>query len=435
MDDMFGSMVTTTAPGVFDGQRRGVIYGGSIRVRNPIVKANLVAFAPPSFKAGCGGVDAFGGSFSFVNSDQLVSLFRAVAANAKGYAFQLALSAMNEKASKWIESLQRKIQQMNELMNNSCQMAQGIVDFGKDAIEGKVNMESSLASAQSGLGDFFTNWGDADGQTPKEGLKASNPTKLKEEIVGNLIWRQLKKNNAASYFAGGDDAILEAIMTYTGTLVVGDMVVQADGSEDTPKTTYAAEGFSLEALLKGGNVSMLVCDTTTKDGCLVPTITTVDLNGISERLYTELLGGPSTSSVVDKIASSIAAFSTADMNLLGSLPLGYGGMVMTLSKRDTKAATHFIRATHETITLSLAYELVKGLLDAVNQANSDNDHAHAKDIEQLLEKAENRLRDEHFSLRQKVGSEKDVLEHYTRIVELLPKRDYLPAFALGPTTK
>ncbi|MDN4704685.1 conjugal transfer protein TraH [Vibrio parahaemolyticus] len=44
---------------------------------------NLVSFTPPSWKAGCGGVDMFGGSFSFINAEQLVTMMRAVAANAK----------------------------------------------------------------------------------------------------------------------------------------------------------------------------------------------------------------------------------------------------------------------------------------------------------------------------------------------------------------
>ncbi|RFC87550.1 conjugal transfer protein TraH, partial [Klebsiella pneumoniae] len=52
---------------------------------------NLVSFAPPSWKAGCGGVDLLGRTIKKKKTDQIVQLLRAVAANAKGYAFQLAL--------------------------------------------------------------------------------------------------------------------------------------------------------------------------------------------------------------------------------------------------------------------------------------------------------------------------------------------------------
>ncbi len=124
MNQLFGSMTNTTAPGVFESQRRGVISGGSVVVRNRIMIENLVSMVPPSFQAGCGGIDMFAGSLSFVNADQFVRLLRSVAANAKGYAFQLALSAMCEKCSQHMETLQKKIQQLNEYFGNSCQMAQ-----------------------------------------------------------------------------------------------------------------------------------------------------------------------------------------------------------------------------------------------------------------------------------------------------------------------
>lgn len=138
MNQLFGSMTNTTAPGVFESQRRGVISGGSVVVRNRIMNENLVSMVPPSFQAGCGGIDMFAGSLSFVNADQFVQLLRSVAANAKGYAFQLALSAMCEKCSQHMETLQKKIQQLNEYFGNSCQMAQGVVNdtlaaFGKGA--------------------------------------------------------------------------------------------------------------------------------------------------------------------------------------------------------------------------------------------------------------------------------------------------------------
>ena len=122
MNQLFGSMTNTTAPGVFESQRRGVISGGSVVVRNRIMNENLVSMVPPSFQAGCGGIDMFAGSLSFINADQFVQLLRSVAANAKGYAFQLALSAMCEKCSQHMETLQKKIQQLNEYFGNSCQM-------------------------------------------------------------------------------------------------------------------------------------------------------------------------------------------------------------------------------------------------------------------------------------------------------------------------
>ncbi|WP_422615877.1 conjugal transfer protein TraH [Photorhabdus cinerea] len=78
--------------------------------------------------ADCGGVDLFRGSLSFINADQIVQLLQAVAANAKGYAFQLALDNAFPDGAKWIENFQRKVQALNQHLGNSCQLAQGIVN-------------------------------------------------------------------------------------------------------------------------------------------------------------------------------------------------------------------------------------------------------------------------------------------------------------------
>ena len=88
MDQVFNSMTNVTAPGVYETQRRGVLTAGSVYVRNKIVDTQIAAFAPPSWKAGCGGIDFFAGSFSFINADQFVQLLRSVASNAVGYAFK-----------------------------------------------------------------------------------------------------------------------------------------------------------------------------------------------------------------------------------------------------------------------------------------------------------------------------------------------------------
>ncbi|NMR83931.1 conjugal transfer protein TraH, partial [Vibrio parahaemolyticus] len=50
MNQLFGSMTNTTAPGVFGSQRRGVISAGSLVVRNIIMNESLAPMVPPSFQ-------------------------------------------------------------------------------------------------------------------------------------------------------------------------------------------------------------------------------------------------------------------------------------------------------------------------------------------------------------------------------------------------
>ncbi|WP_425315793.1 conjugal transfer protein TraH, partial [Vibrio owensii] len=64
----------------------------SYRVKG--VRANVVNFQPPKISGGCGGIDFFAGSFSLINSDQLVQMGRAIAQGVPSYAFNLALTSV-----------------------------------------------------------------------------------------------------------------------------------------------------------------------------------------------------------------------------------------------------------------------------------------------------------------------------------------------------
>ena len=63
--------------------------------RTPIRSVNVVSFDPPRFAAGCGGIDMYMGSFSFINGDQIVATLRAIGQNAKGLLFKMAIDVIN----------------------------------------------------------------------------------------------------------------------------------------------------------------------------------------------------------------------------------------------------------------------------------------------------------------------------------------------------
>ena len=100
-------------------------------------------------------MDLFGGSLSFINADQIVQLLRSVAANAKGYAFQLALDNVFPDGAKWIENFQKKVQALNEHLGNSCQLAQGIVNDATSSFDLQHKTDASLKATTTGLFEDF----------------------------------------------------------------------------------------------------------------------------------------------------------------------------------------------------------------------------------------------------------------------------------------
>jgi len=62
-----GTSKNFNAPGSFKDQSAGYYTGGSMAVRNTVRSADLATVQMPGFRAGCGGIDAWGGwVFSYI---------------------------------------------------------------------------------------------------------------------------------------------------------------------------------------------------------------------------------------------------------------------------------------------------------------------------------------------------------------------------------
>ena len=115
-----GALGNVTSPGAFRGQAMNLYTGGGLMMRAPGRNYPLVNAQLPSLRAGCGGIDLFGGSFSFINKAQFVSLLQNIGANAVGYAFKLALQSISPDIDKLLTELQDQINKINTMNINSC---------------------------------------------------------------------------------------------------------------------------------------------------------------------------------------------------------------------------------------------------------------------------------------------------------------------------
>ena len=126
MDDM-GAAANVTGPTAFEGQSAGYYSLGNVWTRFPQKTTNIANLQLPRARAGCGGIDIFAGSFSFINASEMVALLKAVANNAVGFAFSLAIDTVCPECNKIMQEFSQKAQLMNNLSINSCEMAQGLV--------------------------------------------------------------------------------------------------------------------------------------------------------------------------------------------------------------------------------------------------------------------------------------------------------------------
>lgn len=245
MNDMYSN---TTAPGMFQTQQRGVISGGSFVGRFGIKSINLVSFDPPRVSAGCGGINLFGGSFSFINAQELTQLLRAVAQNALGLLFQLGLNAISQPLSSLLTTWSAKLQEMNSLLKNSCEAARKLFQIDKTGAAMLDSVKSSMGEIKTqtgGFKDYFSNvqknfsegWNALRGNSP-DGEATSRADKAIQELpnVGNVTWRAI--NATDSYKAimpntGGSE--LEAkimLMNFIGTEVFNASAQTSSGDKE-----------------------------------------------------------------------------------------------------------------------------------------------------------------------------------------------------------
>ncbi|TDX23690.1 conjugative transfer pilus assembly protein TraH [Modicisalibacter xianhensis] len=422
LDRLFDGMTQTTQAGVWETQRRGVIAGGRTTAKTNIMTTSLVQVSPPSWKAGCGGVDLFGGSFSFINSDQLVQLLRTVAANATGYAFQLALSNVFPDGAAWIENFQKKIQAMNQAMANSCQLAQGLVNDTVDAMNVKLeNDVRTDASAKGVLSGFFDGFTETSGSSTRKELKNNSPDEYQQHI-GNIMWKQLRHNGAHSWFAFGDNAMLESIMSLTGTVIIRDLE-----DDSNPVVTLPGNLVSLSDFIDGGNIEVYSCTGDSSD-CMIDgadTTKTVSLKGLRKQILDLMLGDGLSIGMIDKLALNQATASNDELAFVSNLPNSTGSLVRSLAALNPSSARLFVNEAAGAIALNMVYYLGQDMLRAGKQALSNSRNPHARQALDILNESEQRMMQDYQVLSDQYGSLPDLIRDYNAIIENVRKQKYM----------
>lgn len=149
LNQMFMSNVSQS--GEIHTKDRVGVFGGSISMRAPVRAVTVVAFDPPRLNAGCGGIDLYGGSFSMINSQQLVQIFRQVAANSAGLAFKAAIKAISPSLDALMTEFQALLQNMNNLAKNSCQLAHLVIDPAEKAISNALQGDGNVGATNKGM--------------------------------------------------------------------------------------------------------------------------------------------------------------------------------------------------------------------------------------------------------------------------------------------
>ncbi len=272
-----GGNVNVTPSGLYESQAGGFYSGGGIYARAPVRSYNLLTVTPPSITAGCGGIDAYLGGFSFINKAQFTSMLRNIGNNSQGYIFNLALQTFAPQIYSITQDLQTTIQKINAASINSCETAEMMVDGLVGAVTQKsVKGCQSIAMARGYVSDYKEAETYCQNPTNLNAIYSwgtmSPAEKEKQYSNKNIMWEGLDKNT----YTGLDTPLKELLMSLVGTYVVETI-------NGTPTVKYLPPtAIKIEDLLNGTNgaatAEVYKCGNT-DPGCLNPTKVNISITG------------------------------------------------------------------------------------------------------------------------------------------------------------
>lgn len=353
-----GAAANVNGPAAFNGQSAGYYTGGSLWARFPTEQVQPFNLQLPSVRAGCGGIDLFSGSFSFINTDQIVALMKATANNAIGYAFQLAIDSISPSIGGVMKDMSQRIQQLNQFNMNSCQMAQTLVAN----IAPKHDATTSRICQDMGVNKgYFTDAARARHGCDNTGERTSTLANVDPDHMlanRNYTWNALKTMPGG----GVSDTYAEWLMTLVGT------TIYVKGTSDSAPGKYEfiepADSTFVNALLDGttdGSVKVYKCNDT---NCLAPalqTFTVAKATSFRQRV-SDLIASMQT-----KVRQKNATLSEDEITLLGmtSIPLY---KIITVNAAAQFGAVGDMNVISEAVAIDVLINFTEKALDDVARA-------------------------------------------------------------------
>lgn len=271
--EALGDNTNTTAPNAYKGQQAGYYTGGSVVARNSVRNLQIAEIHLPSVRSGCGGIDAFAGGFSFVNSDELVKVMRNVLNNAKGYAFTLALETVTPQIANTMKYMQDMANKVNQANINSCELSEELVGGLWPKTRSSQQRVCQDIGANSGV---FADWADARQGCTSDAWKSTLDKGSKDEQYkdlvfndSNIAWRALQKIPLAT----NDPELAELLMSLSGSLIVK---TTTDGTKMSVLPSLASNHNLLKAILYGASTMVYHCDE--QADCLNPKLETLTIS-------------------------------------------------------------------------------------------------------------------------------------------------------------
>lgn len=377
-----GAAANVTGPTAYQGQAAGYYSGGSIWARFPQKTVNPVNIQLPSARGGCGGIDLFGGSFSFINADEFVAMLKATANNAIGFAFQLAIDSISAEIGGVMKDMAHRVQALNQFNMNSCELAQQAVGNIWPKMAGASSTICQTLGAQTGR---FSDWAksrhecNAGGQTNATLDSLSGRAEVEPVKPRNYTWNALKSKGGGTL----DDSYAEFLMSMVGTVIYNRK--PGDSEVGVYHVIPPASWDTYTALLDGTagkTVKILRCsDGTGVDQCLdvgTQDLTVSTANSFRSRVKT----------MMDSMAAKIRtnqALTGAEISLLGMSSIPLYKILVVNEAASFKLAVSDMNMLAEVVAIDVLMAQIDRMLDDISRSQTGTQYVSTAEMQSWRE--------------------------------------------------
>jgi len=424
-DNLFNNMINVTTGGTAMSQSRGVLAGPNVSVRNRISNVNLVNFRAPNVDAGCGGIDIFGGSFSFINAQQFSQMLRNIAANATGYAFGLALNAMCPTCKQEMDKLQKMINSMNKGLMDSCSMAKWMVN--QTSLDDLAN--ERLNEVKHDNASVLTDWFDASflDNLPWQTSAGAGST----ETTFNVTENALVQSNVTAWYAAGDEDLKMKIVSFLGTVTA--LPDPAD-PESRPLLGTKPPLIDLEDLLDGTEDATIYACVAGVPNCADmsenPNQTIVGLKDYVRAILAGNTGANAIASISNspglftKYQTNIGPLTTEEQQFVETAPAPIAAMLRNLARLNAGSGEMFINASSDLIALEYTYALSKDFIKAAKIALANADVPGKELFMQDLDDREQQIAQSYLDYSKKLENVAGLYEQYQLLMTGIEPRQH-----------
>jgi len=366
--DSVNSQGNVSSPAVLQGQTMNMYMGGSMFMRMPKRTYNIATFTPPSWSAGCGGIDLFAGGFSFINKEQFVAMLKNIGSNALGYGFKLAIQNLCPTCDNVMQALQATSQAINRQNIDSCETAKGLVHaaFPDAVTRDKQNSAKNFGVDTSLFSDITDAWTKVMNNQPKANEALNDVATAKPEVkdslpTGNVVWKALKKLD------GIDDDYRMLLMSMVGTTIFPT-------DADKGPIMVAKKEITLQQLIGGnvvdgdgkpmGKIAIPIWKCVDPVDCLMVTEDNLTTDSFKAMVRTKL------NAITDKIANREAFDDPAGvMTFLNSTDIPvYKMIAVTTQLGNTSMADNMVNRYQELIAAKYAEVYIQRMVSDLRAA-------------------------------------------------------------------